>query len=504
MGLLQELRAVGRDAALVLLFFGCASLIPIGVSALFQEWSMFPWITVPALIFFAAGAVLRIMPKTQAIPHGTLSISAAALLWPAIALICAVPYFAIGLDIIDAAFESMSSWTGTSFTIASSPESWPKTLLFWRSFMQWLGGLSIVAFAMAVAGRSAFSGREMPRIEGRGATLIPNIISAGRRMGKIYGVLTLAAVVLILLTGVGLWDAVNLALSAASTGGMTMYADGIAHYENTALELVLIPIILLAAVPFRLYYIAASGRSLKWLMRDTILRLILLCFAAAAVYMIVYLTLSGMPVADAIHQGLFTSANIVSTAGFQNTAIGALAPGALLVLSLFVLTGGGAESTAGGFKLSRVQVMFEALVWWFKKNMLSPRAVIFMRHNGRPVAAEEAGGLVAKSLLTIILYIVFAVAVLFVLLHDPYFSANIPAALYDVCSCFAVSGSSAGLIGPDMPDYAKVLLFFVLWAARLEIIPVLLLLRGIARGFRMHVLLQKPGGMPVREDDRRE
>ncbi len=144
---------------------------------------------------------------------------------------------------------------------------------------------------------------------------------------------------------------------------------------------------------------------------------------------------------------------------------------------------GGQGSTSGGIKLNRVQVMFEALGWWFKKTLQSPRAVIPMRHGGKPIYGKEGETLIAKSLLMILLFLLLLLGTLIVFLHDPYFSANLGNTIYDLCSCIGNNGSSTGVAGPLMPDYAKVIMFFVMWVARLEIIPVLILAWGILRGF---------------------
>ncbi len=483
MGYLRELQAVGRDIGSGLLLLGCAALIPMIIGCAYQEWQILPWMAISPLVFFGCGAVLKMMPATSVRARGSLAIALTAMLWLVVGIICAFPFMGMGLSWIDAAFESMSAWTGTGFSVITNIEAWPHTLLFWRSFMQWIGGLGIVAFALTVAGRSGLIGRGLYNSEGRSDALMPGVIGTAMQMWKIYAVLTVLAVVMILLTGVGLWDAVNLAFCAISTGGMAMYTDGVSHYGNFALEMVLVPIMLLGAMPFRLYYFTYVKRSVKGVIHDKIFQLLLGCFAVVSAYLIIYLMVFGEPLAEAIRQGLFMTATAISTTGFQNTTMAGWGAAPLILMAVVMLIGGGPESTAGGIKLSRIQVMFEALVWWFKKNLLSPRAVISMRHNNKPLEQGSAGELIAKSLLIILLYMIFAGVTVLIFLHDPYFSANVAQTIYDVCSCFGCNGSSAGLMGPMMPEYAKVIVFFLMWIARLEIIPVLILLRGLVKGF---------------------
>ncbi|MBO5368105.1 TrkH family potassium uptake protein, partial [Methanocorpusculum sp.] len=155
----------------------------------------------------------------------------------------------------------------------------------------------------------------------------------------------------------------------------------------------------------------------------------------------------------------------------------------MLFLGIFMLMGGAQGSTSGGIKIDRIKIMGETLVWWFKRAVLSPKAVVLMRHDGKAVKESQAETLVSKSLLLILCYLLLLAGTLIILLHDPYFASNAAGTIFDVLSCVGNNGASAGMISALMPDYSKVLLFIVMWAARLEIIPVMILFWGLIRGF---------------------
>lgn len=484
MELLKELPALGRDLGPGLILIGLTSIVSILVGCIFGEWEALPWMALATVSLCGIGLTLRFLPKTAKKPRTSTSIAATALVWVVVGLCGALPFLYTGMPFIDAAFESMSAWTGTGFTITQDIEAWPKTMQFWRSFMQWIGGLGIIAFTLTVATRGGLISRGLYRSEGRSEAFMPSVIATAFQMWKIYVVLTVIAVIAIMLTGINLWDAVNLALCAISTGGMTIYSAGLAHFNNLALEMVLIPIMLAGAIPFRLYYLAYVNRSLREVFRDRVLRVIIAVFVVVSAFLILDLTVfGGFSLPEAVREGLFMAGTAVSSTGFQNTTLVSWGSAPLFFLAVFVLIGGAQGSTAGGMKIDRIRVMFNAVIHWFKKVAQGPRAVVLMRHNGAVVPRDKADIMIAQALLLIVCYILLILATLVILLHDPFFAANTTATIFDVISCVGNNGATIGTISPLMPDYAKVLFFIVMWVARLEIIPALILIWGAFRGF---------------------
>ncbi|MDV0443211.1 TrkH family potassium uptake protein [Methanorbis rubei] len=486
MGLIRELASVGRDLGAVFFLLGVATLLPIVIGVYYQEWHALGAILQATLLFFAIGIFLRFLPKGNKPARNSLSIAATALIWVFVSSIGCIPFMITGMSFLDASFESMSAWTGTGFTFAPHIEEWPRTLLVWRSFMQWVGGLGIIAFTLTVASRSGLITRGLYRSEGHSEAFMPSVIATAFQMWKIYFVLTIISVLAIMATGLDMWDAVNVGFSAISTGGLSIYADGISHFNNIGLEMVLIPIMLAGALPFRLYYVLYTQGSLKDVLSDRILHLMIAVFLFVSTVLTLDLYFSGFSLTEAAREGLFMAGSGISSTGFQNTTMAGWGAATILFLAVFVVIEGGTGSTSGGIKLDRIQVMFEAMIWWFRKTIVSPRAYIPMRHNGRSIASKEADMLIAKSLLLILLYILMIVVVLIILLHDPYFSKDVIGTMYDVFSCVGNNGSTSGAIGPDMPEYAKVILYLAMWIGRLEIIPVIILIWGIFRGFEWH------------------
>lgn len=488
MGIFRELAGVGHDLGAVFLLIGLATFLPLGVGVYYQEWDALLAMTEATIVFLVLGIVFRLLPPGDKPARNSLSIAATALVWVFVSFVGCLPFIFTGIGLLDAAFESMSAWTGTGFTLATHIEEWPKTLLFWRSFMQWIGGLGIIAFTLTVASRSGLVTRGLYRSEGRSEAFMPSVIATALQMWKIYFVLTIISILAVMATGLDLWDAANVAFCAISTGGMSVYADGISHFQNFGLEIVLIPIMLAGALPFRLYYLVYTTRSFKDIITDRVLHLLIAVFLLVAAFVTFDLMLlSNYTLIDAVREGFFMSGTAISSTGFQNTTMVGWSAATILFLAVFVLIEGGSGSTSGGIKLDRIQVMLEAMIWWFRKTIVSSRAYIPMRHDDKSLAGKDVDMLIAKSLLLIILYILMVVATLVILLHDPYFSQNVMATMYDVFSCVGNNGSTAGIVGPDMPDYAKVVMYFAMWIGRLEIIPVIILVWGLFRRFEWHL-----------------
>ncbi|HJJ55055.1 MAG TPA: hypothetical protein O0X50_03110, partial [Methanocorpusculum sp.] len=459
MELVKELPALGHDLGPGFILIGLLSLAAVGVGCIYQEWSSLPPMLAASVTLIILGLIFRLLPQNGRKPRMASSIAAVAFMWGLVGFCGALPFFIAGVPLEDALFESMSAWSGTGFSVIETIEEWPHALLFWRSMMQWIGGLGIIAFALAMVSRVGFN-RGLSVSENKAESFLPSVASTVKQMWKIYAVLTAIAIVAIFCTGVGIWDAVNLAFCGISTGGMSLYADGILHYDNFALEMVLIPVMLLGAIPFRLYYLTYTKHSFRDMLHDRVLRVMFIIFAVIAAVIIIELVFaSGIPVGDAFRQGLFIAGTAVTSTGFQNTNFIAWGISPLIILGAFMLMGGPQGSTAGGFKIERLIVLFESIVWWVRKMVSGPKSVVNMRHEGKAVKSEEVAPLISSSLILIFCFLIMMAIVLLIFMHDAYFTANIQATLFDLFSCIGNNGASCGVFGPAMPDYAKVILF---------------------------------------------
>ena len=230
--------------------------------------------------------------------------------------------------------------------------------------MQWVSGIGIIAVAIAMASSTGLLRSKYFRTESRDEPLMPGVISTGRALWKIYALLTFIAISLILFTGLSLWESVNLALAAISTGGFTIHQTVLDLYHSIVLELLLIPIMIAGALPFKLYYLVAENRRLS-LFGDEQIKIFFL-FVGIGVAVLTYdlMFFSNLELLPALQQGLFTTVSALTTTGFQTASLRTWASVTLLFLAMLVFIGGASGNTAGGIKLSREYrlLLYAALV----------------------------------------------------------------------------------------------------------------------------------------------
>ena len=223
---IEQFSTIAPDIGNIFRYISTVTAVPLLVALIYREWEMvLPMASVPVTLFLL-GSLLAQVPRQEREAPLSAALMAVALIWLVCALVSALPFtFGLGVPYLDGVFEAMSGWTDTGMTMMRSVEDLPRTLLFWRSLMQWLGGIGVVAFTIARASRTGLTQYRLYRSEGRSEALMPSVVATGLEMWKIYLALTIASIGLILLSGISLWDSVNIALSAISTGGFSIHSE---------------------------------------------------------------------------------------------------------------------------------------------------------------------------------------------------------------------------------------------------------------------------------------
>jgi len=486
---IERFSTIAPDIGNIFRYMSVATAAPLLVAVIYREWEMIlPMLSVPVTLLLLGTLLVRV-PRDERETPLSAALMAVALIWLVIALVSALPFsLGLGVPYLDAFFEAMSGWTDTGLTMMRSVEDLPRTLLFWRSLMQWLGGLGIVAFTIAMASRTGLTQFRLYRSEGRSSegrseALMPSVVATGMEMWKIYLVLTVASIGLVLLSGVPPWDAVNIALVTISTGGFSLHSEGIPFYNNPILEVLIVPIMIAGALPFKLYYVLYRQNGGRFF-DDQQARLLFMLIALGIVVITWDLvTLNATDIPTAIRQALFMSAAAVTTTGFQITSPNEWASVTVLFLSMLMVIGGASGSTAGGIKLSRVVLAFQSLLWWFRRMFVSGNVLVPFKYNGRVIPKNVADLEVSRNMLTIMLYFlsIFVATVLVMHLQPTAFdSSNV---IFEVVSAMCNSGISTGFVSPDMTWPGKILFILLMWIGRLEVIPVIMFVMGFFKRF---------------------
>ncbi|RXE57293.1 cation transporter [Methanoculleus taiwanensis] len=480
----EQFSIIAPDIGNIFRFISIGTAVPLLITLIYQEWNMLlPMASVPITLFLL-GTLLTKVPHREREPPLSAALMAVAIIWLICAVVGALPFtLGVGMPYLDSVFEAMSGWTDTGLTLVPDVDGLPKTLLFWRSLMQWLGGIGIVAFTIAMASRTGLTQFRLYRSEGRSEALMPSVVATGFEMWKIYLVLTAASVGLILLSGIPVWDAVNIALVGIATGGFSVHSAGIPYYDNPLLEILIIPVMIAGALPFKLYYYMYNKKGVKFF-ADSQARLLFILIAlgiAVITWDLVTLTFADTP--TAIRQALFMSVAAATSTGFQVTSPNEWASVTVLFLSMLMVIGGASGSTAGGIKLSRVVLGTQSLLWWFRRMFVSGKVLVPFKYEGKVIPKNIADLEVSRNMLIIMLYFLTIFIATVVVMHlqpTGFESSNV---IFEVVSAMCNNGISTGFVSPDMSGSAKVLFIMIMWIGRLEIIPVIMLFLGIFKRF---------------------
>jgi trk system potassium uptake protein TrkH len=470
-----------RNVGLLLRYIAPVPLLMLPAAVYYDEWDAITSVLLTFALFLGVGTVLSYVPARRE-PRLREGLLIAAVGWLVVPLGSVVPFMALeGWTFLDSYFETMSAWTGTGMSLADV-EALHQTTLLWRSLMQWVGGLGVIVLTLAILARPGTGAHTLYVSEGREDKLRPSVLSTVRTLWRLYIGLTAAAIVLLLAIGLPIWHAINHALTGIATGGMSITRGSIGEYGQANVEWAMIAIMITGALPFVALYALVRGRWNGFL-RDEQVR----AFAVVALVFIPLLAwgLAHMPVAppDALRAAVFQGISAMSTTGFQSADISSWTPAAKIGMAGLMLLGGAAGSTAGGVKLFRGVLLLKGALWKLRRSGLPHFSVTTFRFGGERLDEREANEEFADAAFIVVLWITMlfigTMTLVSLLPHGIPFE-NV---FFEVASVQANIGLSVGIVSPTMPEGAKVALAGLMWAGRLEILPVLLLLRGLLPRF---------------------
>ena len=496
----QDLHIILRDLGLLVPVVGIMAIISLVVPAVFHETYAFLPLLITAGISFALGAVLYFPFRNAGearLKHGMII---AAFGWLLVAALGSLPllltaYFAEHAgtasstllyfkDPMSAFFESISGYTGTGLTMTARADLLPHTVQWWRSFIEWVGGMGVIVLMLAIlAGpRPGAATYSLYYAEARGEKIHPSIGSTLRTMWWIFLLYTFVSVVALWGAGMPMWEAINHAMTGISTGGFSVTDNSIATYNSVAIEMVLIPIMLLGAISFAVHYEMMRGRG-RILWEDFQTRWFLIVIGIA----VLFLALENVPtlgILRSLRDSSFQMVSAITCTGFQSADIGAWTATGKLLLAVGMVIGGAAGSTAGGIKIMRMLILLKGVQWRFRK-IVSPRgAIVPFRLGSTTIDEANVGQRLEDASLIMFLWLVCLGAGVVTLLHTTPAGYTLSDVIFEVASAQGNVGLSVGITGPTMPLLSKLMLCFNMWIGRLEIIPVLMLVRTLFFGLQ--------------------
>lgn len=399
-----------------------------------------------------------------------------ALSWILLSLVGCMPFWLSGEipSFIDAFYETVSGITTTGATILNDVEALSKGMLMWRSFLHWLGGMGVIVFLLAI----------IPKLGGQQNIFLMKAESPGPIIGKavprmrnyatmLYGIyITLTALefILLLFGGLNVFEAINTSFSTAGTGGFGIYNSNAAAFDSYYVQTVIAVFMLLFGINFSVY-LCFIARKFKQSLKFEELW-IYLGIVAVSTAIIAFNISSIYKPYDAFHQSFFYVTSIISTTGFGLTDVNKWPELSKTVIIILTFIGASAGSTGGGFKISRIILLFKEVRKEFSL-LVHPRNVKLVKMDGKTVNHD----IMRTTSMYLVLYIgVFAISFLLVSIDNMDFTTSFTA----VAANLNNTGPGLGAVGPvgnyaDFSILSKIVFIFDMLAGRLEIYPLLLL-----------------------------
>lgn len=396
--------------------------------------------------------------------------------WAIMPVFAALPlyYSDFGLSFADAYFEAVSGITTTGSTVIVALNTATPELLLWRAILQWLGGIGIIVFAIAVLPMLRIGGMQLFRNESsEKEKILPRAAQIAKALASVYGLFTLICAIVLWMCGMTGFDAICHAMSTIATAGFSTYDASIGHFQNPKIEYAMTFFMLGSALPFLLYYQMLRGKP-EDMWRNTQVRFFLSVVAFSISVMTVWLMFKHpMNLEEAFRLAAFNVSSIVTTTGYASADYTLWGSFAVVFLFLLGVMGGCSGSSTGGIKVFRYQVLFETAKAQMHQ-LLHPHGVFLPKYNHKPIPDS-----VSASVMTFFILFAFMFTVTAALLS--LMGLDYITSLSAAATTLANVGPGLGpIIGPSgtfapLPDGAKYLLCFTMIAGRLELFTVLVL-----------------------------
>lgn len=401
-----------------------------------------------------------------------------ALSWLTTSVLGAIPFMFSGAipNFADAFFETASGFSTTGATILPDVEILPKSLLFWRSFTHWIGGMGILVFAIVLLPALGISGQSIAKAETTGPTvgkLAPKLSDSLKILYKFYIGMTLMEILLLLLGDMSLFDAFIHTFGSVSSGGFSNYNASTGYFNSLYIDIVITLFMMLSGINFTLFYYLSIGR---WheVFHDRELRLYLfiLLSSSALIALNLWFTRIYESPGEALRYASFQSVSIMTTTGYMNDNFDLWPTFSKMLLFILMFIGGSSSSTSGGIKVIRILILLK-LVKRSMARRLHPRAVIAMKFDGKPVSTDTISAVTNF----VFLYIaIFSLGTILLSLenHDLLTTASA------VAACLGNIGPGFNMVGPTLnysifSDLGTFFLGMMMLVGRLELFTIILL-----------------------------
>lgn len=463
----------------LILIVGIAMLTCIPWSIIDHESIIWEFAGAAALTVFAGFVLINSFKSRESI-NIKEAYFIVSLGWVVASIFGSLPYMITGYlpSPADALFETVSGFTTTGSSLVADVESWPRSLLFWRSLTQWLGGMGIIVLFVAVISNLGVRANQLFKAESPGPIsdkISPRIRESARKLWLTYVLLSLACAVLLYTFGMDAFDSLCHAFTTLATGGFSTKNTSIAYYASPAIQWTITLFMFLAGTSFTLHFLAIKQRKPQLYWKHPEFRFYTVIAVVASI-LIVFSLSSAVPATgweEKIRAAFFQVVAIITTTGFATVDYNLWPSLASGVLFLMMFVGGCAGSTSGNIKPGRYLIIGKRTVIELKR-MLHPKAMLTLHFGGRVIDDD----LSANVLQFFFLYFIF-LAIGTITMNA--LGMDILSGLTASAACLGNIGPGFNLVGPMenfafVPDTGKYVLSLLMLVGRLEIFPILVLL----------------------------
>jgi len=503
---MSGIRTILRDIGALFIIIGFVTLIALVVPLYFGEYGSnspfdaIGYILVTSAVFFGLGLPLIYIFKDAEPANFKSAMVTAALGWLFISIIGSIPFWLIPyntttlayMDPLSAFFESMSGWTGTGLTMVDKEELLPHTLQFWRSLIQWVGGVGVIVLTLSILARPGTGSFVLYKGEARDQKTHPSIISTVRTIWWIFLLYTIIGIIALIIIGIltsngmGPWQSLNHAMTALATGGFSVTNNSITDFGPVS-QMAIVLLMILGAIAFSAHYDLLQGRIKKFLSDTQFKAMIALIILGVIGLTLINLEMYEGDISRSLGQSGFQFISALTCTGFASVKnIAGWAESAKLILAMAMIVGGAAGSTAGGIKLYRAILLYKGAGWRIKRAISTPRRVFVHKLGDKPLSKESAMDLINEAAIISFMWIILlAIGVLGIATIFP--NETLGNVIFEVCSAQGNVGLSAGITSIEMSPGAKIMLIFNMWIGRLEIIPIIVLIKSMF-GIRRNII----------------
>lgn len=458
----------------VMIFLAAFMLLPCLVSLIYKEETGVYFLFTAILSFVVGGIITRKKPESGHFyaKEGFVSV---AFSWIIMSLLGAVPLWASGEipHFVDALFEIVSGFTTTGASVVPDVEALSHTTLFWRCFSHWIGGMGVLVFLMAILPLAGGENMHLLRAESPGpivSKLVPRMRKTAEILYIIYLAMTVLQAVLLIFTGLPVFDSICMSLGTAGTGGFALVADSVASY--TALQQVIITVfMMLFGVNFSFYYLILLKKGREAFKLEEV-RWYFAIFAIASALITIDLTQNASEILHNANLATFQVATIMTTTGFATADFNLWPTFSRNILVILMFVGACAGSTGGGMKVSRFIIYIKTAVKEVS-HLIHPRSVKVVKMDDKTVSEET----IRTTNTYLIMYGFIFVASMFLLCLDQY---DLVTNFTAVAATINNIGPGLGAVGPmggfgGFSVLSKLIMIFDMLVGRLEIFPLLIL-----------------------------